>query len=509
MLDVMIITFNEAMNLPRCLEALQGWTRRIFVIDSGSTDGTPDMARAAGATVVHHDWEGYARQKNWGLATLPFEGDWVLILDADEVITPTLRAKLEEVTARDPATVPENGFFINRLTYFMGGAIRHCGYFPSWNMRLLKRGKGHYENREVHEHIIIDDPVGYIREPMIHDDQRGLEHYLAKHNRYSTLEARALLEEMHRPKAMQPNLTPDARRRRWLKQAGMKHVPMPGMWRFVYMYFLRLGILDGRPGLEFCRLISMYDAMVSIKFRTLRRHENAQQRESIIGHVQGLSRPEGLDNGHGPGDIQAAPAQVVASPYKNPRTLAATTVVGGGEPTTEPEPSPWSFKEKLARAAWMVLGKPLFRASFHNWYGYRAWLLRRFGAKVGKHVAIRPTVNVEIPWMLDIEEEVAIGDFAIVYSLGPVHIGKRAIISQYAHVCAGTHAYNDRRFTLIRAPITIGDDVWIGADAFIGPKVNIGQLAVVGARSSVYGDLPARMVCVGNPARPIKQRVLQ
>ncbi len=504
MLDVMIITYNEAMNLPRCLEALAGWTRRIFVIDSGSTDGTPDIARAAGATVVHHDWVGYARQKNWGLANMPFESPWVLILDADEVVTADLRARLEEVTGGDPEAVKENGFFINRLTYFMGGAIRHCGYYPSWNMRLLKRGKGQYENREVHEHVIIADPVGYIHEPMIHDDQRGLEHYLAKHNRYSTLEARALLEEMDRPKAQQPNLTPDARRRRWLKQVGMKHVPMPGLWRFVYMYFLRLGILDGRPGLEFCRLISMYDAMVSIKFRTLRRYQHTLLGESIIGHIQGLSRPEGLDHESGKGDIQAAPASTVVSPYANPMTQSSA-----GATSTQPEASPWTFKEKLARAAWMVVGKPLFRASFHNWYRYRAWVLRRFGARIGKHVAIRPTVNVEIPWMLTIGDDVAIGDFAILYSLGPVHIGQRSIISQYAHVCAGTHAYNDRRFTLIRAPITIGDDVWIGADAFIGPQVNIGKLAVVGARSSVYGDLPGRMVCVGNPARPIKPRVLQ
>ncbi len=85
----------------------------------------------------------------------------------------------------------ENGFFINRLTYFLGRPIRHCGYFPSWNLRFFKRGKGFYEDREVHEHVVIEDPVGYVQEPMLHDDRRGLEHYVAKHNRYSTLEARA------------------------------------------------------------------------------------------------------------------------------------------------------------------------------------------------------------------------------------------------------------------------------------------------------------------------------
>src|SRR5438552_12860842 len=87
-IDVMIITFNEALNLPQCLAALQGWTNKVFVIDSGSTDGTQDIARRYGAEVVHHAWPGYARQKNWGLDSLPMEAEWILIIDADEVITP-------------------------------------------------------------------------------------------------------------------------------------------------------------------------------------------------------------------------------------------------------------------------------------------------------------------------------------------------------------------------------------------------------------------------------------
>src|ERR1044071_7054916 len=116
MIDVMIITYNEALNLPHCLAALQGWVRRVFVIDSGSTDGTQGIARQYGAEVVHHDWPGYAQQKNWGLDNLPIEADWVLIIDADEVITPEVRKRLQEIDARPIRQVPENGFFITRLT---------------------------------------------------------------------------------------------------------------------------------------------------------------------------------------------------------------------------------------------------------------------------------------------------------------------------------------------------------------------------------------------------------
>ena len=111
--------------------------------------------------------------------------------------------------------------------------------------------------------------------------------------------------------------------------------------------------------------------------------------------------------------------------------------------------------------------------------------------------------------MIEIDDDATVGDHAILYSLGPIRIGKRSIISQYAHLCAGTHDYADHTFRLIRSPVTIGDDVWIGADSFIGPGVNVGSLSVVGARSSTYKSLPAGQVYVGNPAKRIKERVLQ
>ena len=497
-IDVLIITYNESLNLPHCLRALRGWTSQVFVIDSGSTDGTQDIARSFGAQVVHHDWPGYAEQKNWGLDHLPFEADWILIVDADEVITDDVRKRLIEITSRPAGEVPENGFFINRLTYFMGRPIRHCGYFPSWNLRFFKRGRGRYEERAVHEHIIIDDPVGYVKEPMIHDDRRGLEHYVAKHNRYSTLEARTIYLEMaHSDSSTRSaNVTRDIRRRRWLKRHVMPYAPFPGAWRFLFMYVLRLGVLDGRVGLEFCKFISMYDSLVSLKLRELRRlgRERKQGEQVADGDLpaRGLASAEGTDP-VAPDSLQNQ------DPAPQP-----------GPPTQmQPEVSPWTFKEKLGRAIWMLIGKPVFRMSFHNWYAFRASWLRLFGAKVGGGAAIRPTVNIEVPWMIQIEDDVTVGDYAILYSLGPIRIGKRSIISQYAHLCAGTHDYADHTFRLIRMPITIGNDVWIGTDAFVGPGVTVGTLSVLGARSSSYKDLPERSVCVGNPAKPIKERVLR
>ncbi len=520
----MVITYNEALNLPHCLRSLQGWTRKVFVIDSGSTDGTPDLARSFGAEVVHHAWEGYARQKNWGLRNMPFESDWILILDADEVIPEKVRDRLVEIARKPAETVRENGFFINRLTIFLGRPIRHCGYFPSWNMRFFKRGRAHYEDREVHEHMIVDDPVGYIREPMLHDDRRGLEHYVAKHNRYSTLEARAIFQEIRDPAGaarLAPNLTSETRRRRWLKRYIMPYVPMPSLWRFLYMYVLRAGILDGRAGLEFSRFISVYDYLVALKLRDLRRQAKrgapAARDASVPAPARGLALQEGDLAGSA---VLSRPVHP-ASPA--PSASVATSVpasTAGGTPVERgaravapeqlrPESSPWTFREKVYRAIWMLVGKPLFRFSFHNWYGFRAWLLRMFGARIGKGVRIRPTVNVEIPWNLDIREEVTIGDHAILYSLGTITIDVRTIVSQYAHLCAGTHDHRDRRFPLIRDPIYVGPDSWIGADAFVGPRVSIGRLSVLGARSSAYKDLDEQTVYVGNPCRPLKKRELR
>ena len=497
MIDAMIITFNEALNLPDCLAALQGWVNKIVVIDSGSTDDTPKIAGSYGAEVIHHDWEGYARQKNWGLHQIEFESPWILILDADEVITPKVRKELEAVASRPVEEVPENGFFINRLTYFLGQPIRHCGFFPSWNMRFFKQGKALYEDREVHEHVIIEDPVGYIHEPMLHNDQRGLEHYIAKHNRYSTLEARALFREMTQTATPQelPNLSRATRTNRWLKRNLLPWVPMPGLWRFLYMYIFKLGFLDGRAGFSFCRFICAYDYMLSLKLREAvrqsRRHGRLDYLDQSTG--SGLAESEGsirVKVGDDT-DKKESRKESVPSPMQ-----------------TQPESSPWSFREKVGRALWMILGQPIFRLSFHNWHPFRVMLLRLFGAQIGRRVAIRPTADIEVPWMLQVDDDATIGEHAIVYSLGRIRIGRRSVISQYAHLCAGTHDYTDPTFKLIRAPVIIGDDVWVGADAYVGPGVHVGDLSVIGARSSVYKDMPPAKVCVGNPARPVKDRVL-
>src|SRR4051812_33867680 len=187
--DVLILAYNERTNLPHALASIMEWATNVFVVDSGSTDGTQQIARDMGATMIEHAWEGYARQKNWAIDNLPFESPWIFILDADEAITPQLRDEIHALCSKPSGDVPQAGFYVNRYLIFMGKRIRHAGYFPSWNLRLFKRGLAHYEDRPVHEYMILTGKEGYLKHLMSHEDRRGLEYYIAKHNRYSTLEA--------------------------------------------------------------------------------------------------------------------------------------------------------------------------------------------------------------------------------------------------------------------------------------------------------------------------------
>jgi glycosyltransferase involved in cell wall biosynthesis len=287
MLDVLIQTHNEELNVAHVLASLKGWTNKIFVVDSGSTDSTLDICRAAGAMVVHHDWEGYAGQKNWALANLPWEADWILIVDADESVTPQLRREIEQISSKPVELVAQSGFYINRIFVFMGRQIRHCGYYPSWNLRLFKRGRARYENRRVHEHMLVDGPTAYLKGLLEHEDRRGLEHFVAKHNRYSTLEA----QEIYATRTPWPGLKlivgDRMVRRRFLKTRVLPNLPVPWFWKFLYMYLFLEGFLDRSAGWNLCLFISTYEYFIHVKYRELLRLQGR------LPVVRGLAASEG------------------------------------------------------------------------------------------------------------------------------------------------------------------------------------------------------------------------
>src|SRR5258706_4922448 len=184
-IDVMIPTLNEADHIAETVANARA-LGAVYVLDSFSTDGTQQLARDAGAVVVERAFTNYADQKNWGLDNLPFTGDWIFILDADERITPDLGAKIRDKLARSPRV---NGYFINRVVIFMGKPIRHGGLYPSWNLRLFRRGSARYEERTVHEHMACSGPTDYMHAEMLHIRRESLSRYLEKHIRYADLES--------------------------------------------------------------------------------------------------------------------------------------------------------------------------------------------------------------------------------------------------------------------------------------------------------------------------------
>jgi putative colanic acid biosynthesis acetyltransferase WcaF len=455
-----------------------------------------------------------------------------------------LRDELLALTRRPDAEIGESGFYVNRVFKFFGQEVRHCGYFPSWNLRFFRRGKAHYEDRLVHEHMIVDGPCGYLNGLLLHEDRRGLEHFFAKHNRYSTLEAIEIYEhpEPWPAGGVGELISNRTIRRRFGKSRILPHLPVPWLWRFVYMFVIRAGVLDGRAGWYLCWSISGYEMQVQFKYRELCRLKGDVPEVTSPAMISrgGLATREGESaplvlppppvrpsppapqppSAQPQPQLATQPARVAASPTKviagsDPMQPIPTVIFNkrkqrGLDRSTEdvvPEfTSPWTFKQNVIRALWMITTKLLFAPSFHNWYGWRRFLLRLFGAKVGVGVRVRPSAKVEIPWNIDLGDGSVVGDHAILYSLGKITVGRRSVVSQYTHLCAGTHDHTKRSLPLLCPPITIGRDAWVAADAFVGPGVTIGARTVVGARSNVFVDLPPDVIAVGSPAKAVRPR---
>lgn len=158
----------------------------------------------------------------------------------------------------------------------------------------------------------------------------------------------------------------------------------------------------------------------------------------------------------------------------------------------------YSRRELAARILWRA-ANPLFAFSPRICWSWRRWLLRRFGAKVGRNVQVFPSVRIAMPWNISLADDVSVGDRAILYALGQVTVGARSAISQGAHLCAGTHDWRQSDMPLLKLPIIVEEDVWICADAFIGPDINIGRGAIVAARAVAMKSVPADTIAFGNP----------
>lgn len=246
-----VLTYNEERNLPDCLASLVGWCARVFVVDSGSTDRTVSIARKLGAEVVVHSFEHYGAQRNWALDTLPIETPWVLNVDADERVSPELRASIADAVARDDPAVP--GYLVSRRTMFMGRWIRHGGHYPAWHLRLFRTGIGRCEERLYDQHFHVPGRVERLPGDLIDTLTPDVATFVRRHVRWAELEAdeqESAIAIGRVPARLRSRNAIE--RRRWLRHA-YNRLPLfvrPVLY-FLYRYVVRLGVLDGREGLVF------------------------------------------------------------------------------------------------------------------------------------------------------------------------------------------------------------------------------------------------------------------
>jgi glycosyltransferase involved in cell wall biosynthesis len=282
---VVLAIKNEARNLSRCLSGLVR-AERVIVLDSASTDDSASIAAQAGAEVIQFRYSGgYPKKRQWALNNVSINTPWTFLLDADEYLPPEL---WNEIANAISDVNPKDAYFVTKGFHFLGQRFLHGGFSHS-AILLLRTGSGRFErlfddsasglDMEVHERMLVDGTVGSLATPLIHEDFKGLESYLERHNRYSTWEAKLRLNYLatgrYGEDTIVPRLFGNAQERRRLLKTLIVRMPFEAQAWFIYHYFLRLGILQGRPGLIACQIRSAYIRQVRAKLFELSR--NAMQ----------------------------------------------------------------------------------------------------------------------------------------------------------------------------------------------------------------------------------------
>ena len=274
--SVVVPVKNEGHQLARCLESVR-WAGEIVVVDSQSADDTVAVAERCGARVVQFRQNGpWPKKKNWALENVPFRHEWVLLLDADEVLAPDADVEIARLVTDRSSKV--RGYWINRRFFFLGRWLRHS-YYPNWNLRLFQHRYGRFEQLtsadtdsgdvEVHEHVVIDGETGRMKTELDHYAFPTVTNFVEKHNRYSNWEAHVTLEAAmgngHRPQSGRARL-----------KAWTRRLPFRPLLRFLYLYVWQGGFLDGREGYYFARLHGLYEFLSVTKTFELRKRRNGQ-----------------------------------------------------------------------------------------------------------------------------------------------------------------------------------------------------------------------------------------
>ncbi|MDD4900297.1 MAG: glycosyltransferase family 2 protein [Candidatus Omnitrophica bacterium] len=253
-ISVIILTFNEEVNIRNCLESLKAWAGEIFIVDSFSTDRTLEISRAYTDKIFSHSFENQAKQFNWALENLPINSQWVMRLDADEKVTPELAAELSDKLVGLESGI--SGLRMKRKVFFMGRWIKHGGYYPQWLLRVWRKEKARYEERWMDEHVKIKEgSILSLENDIIDDNNKSLHWWIGKHNAYATREAVDILDLKYNFSGNDflggALFKSQEQEKRWLKERVYLHMPLflRAFFYFIYRYLFRFGFLDGREGL--------------------------------------------------------------------------------------------------------------------------------------------------------------------------------------------------------------------------------------------------------------------
>lgn len=449
-ITVVILTYNEHLHLPRCLEKLKPLeAAQTVVVDSESTDDTCDIARRFGAVVVSHTWPGtQSEQYNWFIDHFDEMKDlrrteWTLRIDADEYLTPEL---IEEIKTRLP-NMPDDvaGVVLKRRHVFAGKWVKF-GTYPVKMLRLYRTGKARYEDGMLmDEHLSVKGKVVEFDKDFVDHSLITFNEWKEKHCGYAEREARMVLDGMV-----------NANKRFYYKAPPRIRAVMYFLWR----YIIRCGFLNGAAGLK-------WDFWQGLWYRW-----------KVDGEISRLrQRP-----------LQDMGGAIDLSRYRNRHGLRnmATRFI-------------WSI-------VWFFAARWTPRFILNRW---RAMLLRMFGAKIGSKCRLTSSMEVWMPSRLFMGSNVWIDRGVNLYDVERITIGDNAIISDGAYICTASHDISKSDFPLTTAPVAIGAGAWVAAHARIMPGIKIGEGAVVGAGSVVTKDVEPWTVVAGNPAKFIKKRVLE
>lgn len=273
MISVIILTKNEEQDLPACLNALR-WCDDVHVLDSGSTDQTLEVARNFEAIISFNAFKSFGEQRNYALEYLPLKYNWILFLDADEVVTPAFEKAIKNAILEAPAHIA--GFYCCWKMMLEDRWLKYCDNFPKWQFRVLRKGRANFTDfGHGQKEGWVDGELGYIKEPYLHYSfSKGWTQWLDRHNKYSSLEAKDRLEKRV---TLNLVLSGHSSIRNPALKSWLSRMPGWPLLRFLYTYFFNLGFLEGIPGFIYCTNMAYHEFLIQIKMREIKRKDRKNE----------------------------------------------------------------------------------------------------------------------------------------------------------------------------------------------------------------------------------------